>query len=71
VLKVRDNGIGFPAAGRDRVFGMFERFHPDHPGTGIGLALAHRAVQRLHGRIEMHPAPEGGTAFCIWLPRAG
>ncbi len=69
-LSVTDNGIGFPPEARNRVFGMFERFHPEHPGTGIGLAVVHRAVQRMNGTIAMEAGPEGrGTRFMIRLPK--
>lgn len=69
-LTVTDNGIGFPPEARERVFGMFERFHPEHPGTGIGLAVVHRAVQRMHGSIKMEAGPGGrGTRFLIRLPK--
>lgn len=71
VLYVTDNGIGFPPAAIARVFGMFERFHPEHPGTGIGLAMVNRAVQRMEGSIKLEPAPDRvGSRFCIRLPKA-
>jgi chemotaxis family two-component system sensor kinase Cph1 len=64
-----DNGVGIPMESRDRVFRIFERFHQKHPGTGIGLAIVHRAVERLRGEIGVEPAPEGtGTRFWIQLP---
>jgi signal transduction histidine kinase len=66
-----DNGIGIPETARERVFGIFERFHPERSGTGIGLAIAHRAIERLHGKIGVEPAPRGtGTQFWIELPGA-
>ena len=47
--------------------------HDRHPelagGAGLGLAIAHRLVTRLGGTIEVGPAPEGGAAFVIRLPR--
>lgn len=65
---VTDNGIGVPLANRKQIFGMFERAHPEYPGTGIGLALVHRAVERLHGRIEVVDTPSGkGTRFAVHL----
>lgn len=66
-----DNGIGIPAEMRTRIFGLFERFHPNHPGTGIGLSLVHRAVERLNGKITVSPAPRGtGTRFAVMLTTA-
>lgn len=66
IVYITDNGIGIPRESRDRVFRIFERFHQKHPGTGIGLAIVHRAMERLHGTIGVEPAPHGtGTRF--WL----
>lgn len=71
IVTVRDNGLGIPTEVRNRVFGMFERFHPDHPGTGIGLAIVHRAVQRMGGEITFKPVENGsGTWFVIELRAA-
>ncbi len=68
VLAVTDNGIGFPPEANSRIFGMFERFHPEHAGTGIGLALVKRAVNRMQGDIWIEPSPHGaGTRFNVRL----
>lgn len=68
-LTITDNGVGIPAGARARIFGMFERFHPEHEGTGIGLPIVHRAVERLGGRIAVEDAPRGtGTRFVVELP---
>lgn len=70
-LSFVDNGVGFPPQARDKIFAIFERFHPEHPGTGIGLAVVHRAVERMHGAISVFNGPGGiGTEFCIRLPKA-
>ncbi len=70
-IYVTDNGLGIPADARDKIFQMFERFHPDYSGTGIGLAIVHRAVQRLGGEVGVEPAPGGtGTRFWLRLPQA-
>ncbi|HEX7898357.1 MAG TPA: PAS domain S-box protein [Planctomycetota bacterium] len=70
-LSVKDNGIGVPAEHRERVFGVFERLHPQaaYPGTGIGLAIVRRAVERMGGRTGVDPAPGGGSVFWIDLPK--
>ncbi|MBA4137504.1 MAG: hypothetical protein C0518_09335 [Opitutus sp.] len=71
-VRVTDNGLGIPPEARDRVFRIFERFHPTHPGTGIGLPIVHRAIERLGGRIGVDPASRGtGTCFWVELPAAG
>ncbi|HEY9155194.1 MAG TPA: ATP-binding protein [Opitutaceae bacterium] len=66
---VTDNGIGVPVKNRLQIFGMFERAHPEFAGSGIGLAIVHRAVERLHGTIEVIDSPTGrGTRFALQLP---
>lgn len=69
VFCVRDNGIGIDAAQADRVFEIFQRLHSrtDYPGTGIGLSVCKRIVERHGGRIWFEPAPDGGTVFCFTL----
>lgn len=67
-----DNGMGIPENARERIFGMFERMHPEKPGTGIGLPIVQRAVERLQGRIGVRPAPaRTGTEFWIELSVSG
>jgi signal transduction histidine kinase len=70
-IYVMDNGIGIPPEARDRIFGLFERFHPQHPGTGIGLPIVHRAVERINGTIQVADGPQGGTRFQITLALPG
>lgn len=70
VLYVDDNGIGFPIEAQGRIFGMFERFHAQHAGTGIGLAIVHRAIERMHGSIAVEARPTGGSRFTVRLPHA-
>jgi signal transduction histidine kinase len=67
---VADNGLGIPPGDAERVFGMFERLHgPDeYGGTGIGLAICRRIVERHGGRIWCEPREGGGTAFQFTLP---
>ncbi len=66
-----DNGTGVPSAARSRIFGLFERLHSREPGTGIGLAITHRAVERLHGRIGVEDASPGpGSRFWVRLQPA-
>ncbi len=70
-MSVADNGIGIPAQHRDRVFQMFQRLHGvgEYPGTGIGLAIAHRIVARHGGEIWVADSAEGhGTTISFTLP---
>ncbi len=69
-LTVRDNGIGFAPRYAERVFDMFKRLHPRdaYPGTGIGLALCQRVVERHDGRIWVESEPGVGCCFHIELP---
>jgi PAS domain S-box-containing protein len=71
-LSVRDRGIGFDMKHHDRIFAIFQRLHrPDQiVGTGIGLAMVHKAVERMEGRIWAQSAPGEGATFNIELPRA-
>lgn len=68
---VHDNGIGIAPQYRDQVFGIFKRLHTSdrYSGTGIGLAICQRLVNRYGGRIWVDSAGEGqGSTFCFTLP---
>ena len=71
-LSVTDQGLGFDMKYHDRIFGMFQRLHRQDqiPGTGIGLALVHKAVERMGGKIRAESAPGQGARFEIDLPGA-
>jgi signal transduction histidine kinase len=72
VLKIRDQGIGIDPAHHERIFRLFERLHgyAAYPGSGVGLAIVHRAVERMHGKIWVESQLAQGSCFCLQLPAA-
>lgn len=71
ILRIRDNGIGFDMQFHDRIFDIFQRLQraEDYPGTGVGLAIVRKAMQRMGGRVWAQSAPGQGATFCLELPR--
>lgn len=73
-VAITDNGPGVPAAERERIFDKFVQASQglgDRPsGTGLGLAISRQIVEFFGGTIWVDPAPGGGAAFCLDLPRA-
>ncbi len=69
-LTVGDNGIGFEQRHLERVFGVFQRLHPrdEYGGTGIGLAICRKIVQRHRGEITARSNPGEGSTFIVTLP---
>ena len=67
---VRDNGPGFNMRYHDRIFEIFQRLHraEDFPGTGVGLAIVRKAVERMHGRVWAESVAGEGATFFIELP---
>jgi PAS domain S-box-containing protein len=70
ILWVRDNGIGFDMSFHERIFEIFHRLQlaEEFPGTGIGLAIVRKAVQRMRGRTWAESTPGQGATFYLELP---
>ena len=71
-LVVGDNGLGFDMRFHDRIFAIFQRLHraEDFPGTGVGLAIVRKAIERMGGRVWADSQPGQGASFTLELPLA-
>ena len=71
MLWVRDNGIGFDMKHHDRIFDIFQRINgtDEYPGTGIGLAIVRKAMERMGGRAWAESEPGQGATFYLEFPK--
>jgi len=72
VISVKDNGIGFDMKYKERIFEIFQRLQraEDFPGTGIGLAMVAKAMQRMNGKVRAESSPGKGSTFYLELPKS-
>jgi signal transduction histidine kinase len=67
----KDDGVGIPLEAQGKIFGIFEKAHGrTYPGTGIGLAIVKRALERMDGRVAFESKVNRGSTFWIDLPVA-
>jgi len=69
--RIRDNGIGIAAEDHERIFAIFERLHgvDAYLGTGIGLAIVRKSMERMRGHVGVESALEQGSSFWVELPK--
>jgi signal transduction histidine kinase len=70
-IMVEDNGIGIPPEHQQNIFGVFQRLHgpEEYPGSGIGLAIVQKSVERMGGKVGVDSTTEQGSRFWFELPK--
>jgi len=69
-IRVKDNGIGIPRNSQARLFQMFQKLNAGYEGTGIGLAIVRKVVERMGGGVGVESEPGSGSNFWVDLPLA-
>jgi signal transduction histidine kinase len=69
-LFIRDNGVGIAQSEQQRIFEIFHQLESSRGGTGIGLAVVRKAVERMGGSVTVDSVPGVGSTFCLELQRA-
>ena len=72
-IAITDNGLGIDERFTEQIFGAFRRLHnaEDYPGSGIGLAIVKKLVERHRGHIRVESTPGEGSTFYVTLPLLG
>ncbi|MFP4348496.1 MAG: ATP-binding protein [Thermodesulfobacteriota bacterium] len=69
-LSVEDTGIGMDPATREKIFDPYFSTKEKDKGTGLGLSVVHGIIKNYRGHISVHSAPDRGSVFEVWIPRA-